>query len=103
MTVLYKNTINVETGHNFKFSRNALKTSGFSLKDGLECFNTSSNINVHSVSVIYILVIFKCKIDFTSELDNNMNRQASFLLKYMSLFMLILSRKFETIFTSHIP
>ena len=62
-----------------------MKCFDFSLKDGLECFNTSSNTNVHSLSVRYILVIFKCEINFTCEPDNNMNRQLSFPLTSMSL------------------
>ena len=77
-SLISKYCINVETGRNFGFWGNALKTSGFSIKDGLEeCFNTWSNTNVHSmVSVRYILVILKCEIEFTREPDiNNMYRQ----------------------------
>ena len=72
-SLIFRYCINVENGNNFGFWENAPKTSGFSLKDGLECFNTWSNTNVHSV-------IFKCEIEFTREPDNNMNRQTSFLL-----------------------
>ena len=90
----------------FRFWGNALKISGFSLKGCLKCFNTVSNINAHSISdnkcLRYILVIFKCKIEFTREPDNNMNRQISFLLTPMLLYVLKFSRKFKRTFTSHI-
>ena len=102
-SLISKYCINVETCNDFGFSRNALKTSGFSLKDGLECFNTSSNTNVHSVSVRHMHISnFKCEIEFTREPDNNMYRQASFLLTSMSLSVLIFSKKFKRIFTFHI-
>ena len=81
--------INVETRH-------------FSLKYGLECFNTSSNTNVHSVSVRYILEIFKWEIEFTRDPDNNISRQTSFLLRFMSLSVLIFYRRFKRTCTSHI-
>ena len=49
-SLISKYCTNVETGHNFGFWRNTLKTSGFSLNDCPECFNTSSNTNIHYVS-----------------------------------------------------
>ena len=60
-----------------------------------------SDTNVYSVSVRYILVIFKYEIEFTREPDNN-NRQTSFLLTSMSLSVLIYSRRFKRTFTSHV-
>ena len=69
----------METGHNFRFWWNALKASGYSLKDNLECFNTLSNVNVHSVSVIYILVIFKCEIEFAREPDNKTDKFLAYI------------------------
>ena len=84
-SLIFRYCINAVIADNLGFWGNAPKLIGFNLLNGRECFNSSSNTNVHSESVRYILVIFKCTMVLTRIPDNNINRHSIFLGIFISV------------------
>ena len=79
-----------------------MKTAGFSVSPGRECFSGSVNTNVASVSHRYMFVMFILSKLLTRDADRIMNRVANFLAQRISLEVSMPLRERSRMRMSHI-